>query len=262
MSLSTTQNDEYIRKSGMQSAMTADRYKEEIGILFKEWKAEADTQGTAFITDGVMDPEKWFSQATRPLFLLKEAYGENSDWDLATDHVLLGRPITKDYKMWKRISLWSAGMLSSDYKLPHRYNPGNAEFSEFGNNHLHQIAVVNIKKYCGKKTSDNSEIEQFAIKDKRFLQREIELCDPTVIVCGYTANALLQVFDFGKRKSWNDEYYYHFELNGHEVLVLDYYHPANQYPEIMNYFTLMHIYDLAKMDQYRRLCDEICNKNG
>ena len=54
MSLSTTQNDEYIRRSGMQSAMTADRYKEEIGILFKEWKAKADTQGTAFITDGPM----------------------------------------------------------------------------------------------------------------------------------------------------------------------------------------------------------------
>ena len=141
MSLSTTQNDEYIRRSGMQSAMTADRYKEEIGILFKEWKAEADTQGTAFITDGVMDPEKWFSQATRPLFLLKEAYGEDSDWDLATDHVLLGRPITKDYKMWKRISLWSAGMLSSDYKLPHRYNPGDAAYSEFGNEHLHRVAV-------------------------------------------------------------------------------------------------------------------------
>ena len=151
MSLTKKQNEEYIRRSGMRSTLTAEHYREEIGILFKEWKAKADTQGTPFVTDGVMDPEKWFHQATRPLFLLKEAYGEESDWDLATDHVLLDRPITKDYKMWKRVSLWSAGMLSSDYKLPHRYNPGDAEYTEFGNNHLHQIAVVNIKKYCGKK---------------------------------------------------------------------------------------------------------------
>ena len=261
MSLTKKQNEEYVRRSGMQSAMNAERYREEIGILFKEWKAKADTQGTPFVTDGVMCPEKWFHQATRPLFLLKEAYGEDSDWDLATDHVLLNRPIAKKNKMWKRVSLWSAGLVMSEYKLPHHYNPADVTYSEFGNRHLHRIAVINIKKYCGKGYSDNNEIEQFAIKDKLFLRREIELCDPTVIVCGYTGNALLQVFDFGKRQSRNDEYYYHFEVNGHDVLVLDYYHPANQYPEIMNYFTLMHIYDLAKMDQYRRLYDVICNKN-
>ena len=76
------------------------------------------------------------------------------------------------------------------------------------------------------------------------------------------SGALANLFDFGKTEHGNTEYYYHFDLNGHEVLVIDYYHPANHFPEIMNYFTLTSIYGLAKADQYRRFCDDIQKQRG
>lgn len=39
--------------------------------------------------------------------------------------------------------------------------------------------------------------------------------------------------------------YYTMELNGHKVLVLDYWHPANQFPEQMNYYGLAAVYQLG-----------------
>lgn len=47
------------------------------------------------------------------------------------------------------------------------------------------------------------------------------------------------------RKTYNENLYYNMKLNGHNVLVLDYWHPANQYPEQMNYYGLAAIYQLA-----------------
>lgn len=44
---------------------------------------------------------------------------------------------------------------------------------------------------------------------------------------------------------YNQNLAYHITLNGHDVLVLDYWHPANQYPDIMNYYGLMSIYQQA-----------------
>ena len=35
------------------------------------------------------------------------------------------------------------------------------------------------------------------------------------------------------------------EINNHSVIVIDYYHPANQFPDLLNYYGLMNIYQLA-----------------
>lgn len=242
---------------GCQSIMNAQQYNDEMEGLLREWKAAADTKGTPFISDGVMNPEKWFAQADRPLFLLKEAYGGERDWDLARDHIMRDSQDGKLPKIWQRISLWAYGVLTGKYRLPGTYLPGDQEFQRFGNRFLQGIAAVNLKKYCGQKTSDKDEIMRYAVKDREFLRRQIALCDPTVIVCGNTGDALAQLYDFGKAEQRNEEYFYHFTLNGHEVLVLDYYHPANHYPEIMNYFALMSVFQHAKMDQHLRFCEEI-----
>ena len=256
--------EQYIKRTGHNSSVTVQQYTEGIKELFRKWKAAVNTEGTPFITDGVMDPEKWFAQAERPLFLLKEAYGGDDDWDLAAEYIsdsLTGKPLPP---IWRRISRWAYGMLTKEYKLSGKYHPDAAEFHVRGNPYLRGIAAINIKKYFGKNTSDYKEIEEYAVKDAEYLREQIKLCDPTVIVCGYTATALDWLFDFGRVERRNPEWYYHFELNGHEVLVIDYYHPSNHYPELMNYFTLMMIYDHAKADQYLRLkadqylrlCDE------
>ena len=44
------------------------------------------------------------------------------------------------------------------------------------------------------------------------------------------------------------EWYYFMQLNGHDVLVLDYFHPSYRPPYLMKYYGLMGIYQMALND--------------
>ena len=235
---------EEIVKGHYSPVITPEIYNEEKEKLFAEWKERTKAE-TPFITDGVMNPELWFSQKVRPLFLLKEAYGGENDWDLVADHVMSNEDIRK---IWKRVSLWAKGIFGTDRFHMERYMPNDEEFNEFGNKYLSKIAAVNIKKYDGKEESDCNDILSYAEKDADFLKRQIELCDPTIIVCGYTAASLDKIFGIEVRKETNEKLYYHMKINNHDVLVIDYWHPANQFPEIMNYYGLLGIYQNALND--------------
>lgn len=234
--------------TGATTAQTSEAYQTEISKLFKEWKDKIDTNNTAFITDGVMDPEKWFKQSERIMFVLKEAYSEpyENDWDLA-EYALKSDPFKKE-STWRNISLWTKGMQCTLAD----YEPDDKELKSFGNKYLHGIAAINIKKYNGRNTSDASDILQYAVQEKEFIKKEIEICDPNVIVCCGTANAFNHVIDFDYGH-YNNQCFYHTILNEHEVIVIDFYHPANRYPRIMNYHTLCAIYQRAKNDQVKRI---------
>lgn len=232
------------------SMITPELYRERSSALFSEWKESANRDDnplrrdhTPFITDGVMDPDTWFKANERPLFILKEAYDTSSenDWDLANDHVLTSESARK---IWKRISFWAKGMLED----PEIYDPKAKDIELFGNQYLHRIAAINLKKYNGKKTSDNDDILKYAEHDKNFIRKQVEICDPTVIICCYTARAFNKVIDFGWETNWSESRFYHTVINNHPVLVLDYYHPSNYYPEILNYYGLLEIYKHAKCD--------------
>ena len=93
------------------------------------------------------------------------------------------------------------------------------------------------------------EILAYAEFDREYLRRQFELCAPTVIICGYTASALDIIMDVKMREPRNREQFYHITLNGRQVLALDYWHPANQYPAIMNYYGLMGIYRESLKEQ-------------
>ena len=84
--------------------------------------------------------------------------------------------------------------------------------------------------------------------DKTRLKRQLELCDPTVIICGYTSSILESIMDC-KNKHDSSNLSYHISSNGHDVLVINYWHPANRYPDLMNYYGLMGIYHTALNDK-------------
>ena len=230
--------------------MYAEEYLKETENLFTEWKVRSNDYNpnrTSFISDGIMDPDTWFSLDQRILFVLKEAYTVNGseDWDLARDHVLKDGVPSK--KIWKRISLWTKGILSPFGTFNECSDDSDLKY--FGNQYLHKIAAINIKKYNGNSSSDTEEILDYAAREKDLIKKQIELCDPTMIICGHTAKALNQVIDFGWEKHYNPNRFYHIPLNNHDLLILDFYHPSNQYPEIMNFYTLREIYNNAKTNQ-------------
>lgn len=236
-------------------------YTEENNALFAEWKkltgsvpeckeygiaaTEINHANTVFIRDGVVCPELWFAQRRRPLFLLKEAYNGKGDWDLAGDHLLTAKPASR---MWRRVSHWTYALLNTTAEELAPYDSG-LDVSKYGNEYLRRIAVVNVKKSGGKKSSNMDEIRSYAWFDAERLWKQLSLCDPTVIVCGYTGSALDIITErvTGKkvRDTYNENLYYTMELNGHKVLVLDYWHPAHQFPEQLNYYGLAAVYQLG-----------------
>lgn len=226
------------------------QYETQSKALFARWKAKP-VQGRVnhkdgiFVSDGVVCPEQWFSQNVRPLFLLKEAYGGHSDWDLVRDHLLTAEPIG-DHSTWRRVTQWACGLLNTTAEEICSIVATDRK-PVFGNKYLKQIAAMNIKKSGGRKRSDDEDLMVYAQYDKAELYEQLQLIDPTVIVCGYTMDYLNVVMpDPVKRFAGESQnLFYKTQLNGHDVLVVDYWHPSNQYPDLMNYYTLMAIYQKA-----------------
>ena len=248
------------------SQKLANEYIKASKKLFQEWKErtgkiectikkkpvslEIDHLNSIFVTDGIVCPEKWFSQSVRPLFLLKEAYNGESDWDLIED--TLTNENRHIRKIWKRVSEWTRGLLETTGENIAAYTSYEQDISKYNNEYLKSIAVVNIKKSRGKEISDMDEIRAYAEFDKKLLKAQLALCDPTVIICGYTASCIDSIFDIEMRSECNDNLYYFITLNGKQVVVIDYWHPSNQYPDIMNYYGLMNSYHLALKNSENR----------
>ena len=234
---------------GSKSKMTAEQYRCRAEALFQEWKDSFRGSEIPFISDGVTDPDQWFHASVRPLFLLKEAYGWDRDTDLVKEHILSDHDL--NFFTWQRITNWTKGILEG---LP--YVPLSEELKKFGNPYLHQIAAVNLKKQSGKSISSDKEIMFCAQRDAARILQQIELCDPTVIICGGTAKAFLEILNYKQNQPDNSDWFYHTELNGHDVIIIDYYHPANQFPNLLNYYALTEIYKHAIADQKKRLSGE------
>ncbi|MGN1280678.1 MAG: hypothetical protein ACI4UM_02080 [Succinivibrio sp.] len=238
--------------------MTLEQYTNQKNALIEEWKKRISNY-SFFVSDGVVNPNNWFSQEKRLLFLLKEAYSDSSDktnWDLGDDYLAkyaLSQPL------WRTVSQLSEGLFESDKDLIYPYCKLN--FSDERQKELfNKICVVNIKKADGKRSSDSKEIDMIAKEQSDLLFRQIKLCDPTIIVCGGTFSALNTIiknqdvsvpntFDNKNTgRSRAGKWYYYIELNGHKVLVLDYYHPSYHITYLIKYYGLMGIYHMALND--------------
>lgn len=225
-------------------------YQSEIEDLFVNWKKKKNENGNinhrdgVFIRDGVVCPEEWFSQTIRPLFLLKEAYAGEQDWNLCKEQLL--STDRKMSHMWMRVCQWTEGLFNTTKDKISVYHQGMYD-KYYGNEWLKRIAVVNVKKSGGENESSMEEVNEYAEYDCEEIRKEIEICDPTIIICGYTISSLNIVFRQKIKDYHNpdDNWIYCMTINNHSVIVIDYYHPANQYPDLMNYYGLMNIYQLA-----------------
>lgn len=226
-------------------------YRREADLLFRAWKEKhartgLDHTAGVFVRDGVVCPAQWFAQPVRPLFLLKEAYHGSRDWDLVQDHLL---PMDRVRgRTWNRVALWTYGLL---HTTAGRLCPFAEAAAETGDTLLRAIAVMNVKKRSGRTRSHMAEIRRYAAADRAELYRQLQLCDPTVLVCGYTISALGHILpgpplkDPDDPAGHNPDLFYFCRLNGHPLLVLDYWHPANHFPDLMNYYGLLGIYQQA-----------------
>lgn len=196
-----------------------------------------------FIRDGVVNLNVWEKQDKRIAFLLKEAYGDNSEWDLK-EMLRVKSPWSS---IWRRVAEWTYGIQNTTVDKIAKYEPEKISMEE-NNMLLNQIAVFNLKKSGGEPQSNPNEIKAYANADRIEIKRQLELINPDIVVCGNTMSALNQIYDCSIKteSSHNDNWYYFTNvIGGKKRLVLDYYHPANYYPALLNYYGLVNIYHQA-----------------
>ena len=205
--------------------------------LFTTWKStEPHKTNGNFIDDGIIDQNWWNACQTKVLFILREAYDLDPNshgfnlCEYVQEHKYPGQT-------WTKLGHWA-------YLLQNLQNDKRKEFD----NRLHadlyreallSSAVMNIKKSGGKKHTDMKEIIQLAQHDQVFLSQEIELIDPDIILCGGVYGSIKHIWE-------NQSAFKHLTKRVHSWgnrLIIDYWHPATQWPYEILYYGLMGMLD-------------------
>lgn len=212
----------------------------DIKLLMDMWEEKHRNKGyKRFIRDGIICEEEWEKQHTpRVCYFLKEAYTSNENgYNLAEDLHDCEQPWT----MWRKIAIWTQAIHNA-------FSSNMCEYDEeILRSHekeiIDRIAVVNVKKSNGEKTSNYDDLKKYAIEDQAEIKQELEIIKPDIIVCGNNCSLLKIVLgdEFHNEDTWDN-------MVGlwKDTVVIDYYHPAVHYPNRVNYYALMSISDVAK----------------
>lgn len=221
-------------------------YEQEHPLLLGNWVVGKHVENASterFFSDGVVYPNIWFSQNIRPLFLLKEAYGDNykeldiRKWMIKGTGPLKEEPDREkkglfnqvEFIVFKRILQWSSILFREKrWESPVEACKDRYKWKE---PLFRKIAIVNIKKYDGKNQSDEKDLFKHIETHKEQLQKQIELIDPTIVVCGGTMSFFQKIFDNQTFEPigeviQNGKKVYAVRLNDHVLYVIDFWHPA------------------------------------
>ena len=208
--------------------MNKEEYVTEMDKLLADWKEDADKKSgnPVFFIDGVVDPDTYYKQDKRLLFVLKEAYATENTADLINEADWLSGNHEGAIKSqtFKRIAMWT-GITFGDEKIEQTYKWDDLIFRK--------IALINIKKYDGKRRSDNKNLEEHATDYAEKIIKQIELINPTIIICGYTRWLLdIALKKCGKPtiKEGEQKSQYTYQttksFNNETVTVIDFWHPS------------------------------------
>lgn len=189
-----------------------EKYINEHLELMQEWLGsyQMTNKNTNFAVDGIIDPATWFSlglEQERILILLKEAYDstKNRIWDQTK--WLTKRRCTdscdKSFQCescgatgytFNTVAYWIHGIQQinngRELEYDEHLNAGKDGFEATRNDLLKRCAIVNVKKTDGKSKTDEHELYYAVSKDEMFLKKQIEIINPTVIICGNTYGML------------------------------------------------------------------------
>lgn len=197
--------------------------------LLEETKVKSKEEDGLFI-DGPFNPSIYYESSPKILWILKEAYGEPVDYpDLLTNKFdnffndfLKGVP----RHTWFPIAIISYCLLNKIY--PYKPIDNIDSIKNEIQNAMQKIAFININKVSSE-TGGRSLDFNIAEASKVFedcLNRQIDLYEPEIIICGNTFKYLKANFKFPKLiKEINGEQLVdHYLYN--KKLIVDPYHPG------------------------------------
>lgn len=226
--------------------------------LMREWKDKHKAVGyESFVTDGIVCPEVWFSQTTRVLFILKEAY--NDERSRGVDWCLLDYLMSEDGskgRIWTAVAEWQYALQNTTNRDIPVFDGwlgcpvgDMKQYRKARGNLLKQCSVINIKKSNGRNGSDDADLLRYVKEDWELIKTQIELIDPTIIVCGSTFSLLRdwtadpeqkRTQIFGVDTAYIPDSRGCYAIGSRALLA--YYHPANQYPAALNFYGIVGMY--------------------
>ncbi len=186
-------------------------------VLFTKWETERPDYNK-ICRDGILVQSEWDKSNPKILFLLKETY-EHFD-------IIEGEcgPSGTSRTFWRRMRMWT-------YVITEIYNDRVPTFERamlIKEEPNKDIAYVNIKKnaqkreYNSEPNSVDSDIRRYAVRDKEFLQRQIEIINPSVVLCCSTFKFCDIIFN--NIRSVSDKLY-----NSNGIWIIDFGHPSQTY---------------------------------
>jgi hypothetical protein len=204
--------------------------------LFAEWRAsELHRDCRIFVKDGIIDPQLWKGAPVKIVFLLKEANESKTqgpEGDLA-EWVRNGMRQRPKGKMWWNLSRWAYCILGlargDDLDFPD--HDGKPEVESVLGEALCSTAVVNIKKSDGGSSSNDEDLIHYITKDWRYLERQLQIISPDIVVCGSTWH--LVSAHLGQVERLRTHLY-----KTTRFYMVDFWHPSNRHAGDLDYFAL------------------------
>lgn len=146
--------------------------------LFSQWQGSRE----GFVRDGVVSEKDYLESNPKIAFILKEVNDpDGGGWDLREFIAEGGRSQT-----WDNITRWVHG-------IRNRKSIPNWDFyskitNEFRMEILRSICAINLKKSPGTHTTDTASLNAVANEDKAYIQRQFEIYDPDMTICGGTGD--------------------------------------------------------------------------
>ena len=220
--------------------------KELLINLMDEWRMQPKHVNHVFNYDGIVNEKAWNDEKNKKImFFLKEAYHNEKDEARYKEQTKEKYSLTdelneiKPWKLWKKVAIWTAAINNTDANGTLKYS--ETAIRNVEHDLIKSIAVVNVKKSDGKNPSEYANLKDYADSDHEYIKKEIELIKPRVILCGNNCSLLEKVYPDMDQNLLHEDHYIIFN----DTIILDYYHPANQYPNFVNYYAIAGIYQQA-----------------
>ena len=211
--------------------------------LFLEWKALVKKESSAiFVTDGIVNEDRWKQATMKVLYLLKEVNGADDEWDerdYLANYNVKDPYINTHSPTIDVLTKWQFGITDRGISSWHDVEKQTQD-KTLQTAMLEQICLVNIKKTAGGGVVDWDRFDAyFAIRENReYLKKQLALYDPQIVICGGTAWQLCQIkgWDYNNWKQTSRGIRYFVDAN---TTYIDFCHPNNRGPKNMIYYALI-----------------------
>ncbi|MBE7691327.1 hypothetical protein [Tenacibaculum piscium] len=199
------------------------KLKEKVAKIESEINEISFKNKKPVVIDGIINIEKYFESDIKILWILKEAYSEES-WSYIEkfrDYEWL-KKYGRRIPTLKRVIYTTYGVTEQSTWTDIPYSNEEEAFPP-----LEKIALINIKKIPGSNSSNDNEINKAYKQNEKLLTKQIDLCNADIIFFGNTLQYCNKsIFkDLNKTQKQISTFGNHFYDTG-EKLYIDTWHPA------------------------------------